>query len=455
MPLHWLATQLWRYRGTVLLLTFGITLLLILLGTNSLQHSSRYVWYKGWSETTGGERKEQHDHAKERRNNSSSQGQGGRRENQPFRATAENDSKGSYTAQGRGISTPPVVFLKTHKTGSSTVQNLLFRMGERETATFAFPRQAYQFSYPDKFRAEFVDDLPPGSSQFDILCSHMRLDLGELRKVMPPNTIYITILREPLRTFESIFSYYTSSVPAFTFAKKASEATEAGERKSALSLFLESPESFWDPKEPGDGLGKNPLSFDLGLNSQQWNASWPADLSLLEETFQLIMIAEHFDESLVLLGALLKLEPEELAYVRLNVRAAQDVTPLDDVAKARMRAWNSLDVLLYDFFLQLFWEKAEQYGLERLNVEVALLRASTERIRQRCVARAGVPPGDLEDLLRPWQSDTVSILGYQVRGNLTQHEQGFCVRMMLPEPQYHAHLYFLQYGQDVRAMPAN
>ncbi|KAM4635505.1 galactose-3-O-sulfotransferase 2 [Polymixia lowei] len=373
----------------------------------------------------------------------------GRNHSQSFGTRAEKDDNGYQRIR---ISTPPVAFLKTHKTGSSTVQNLLFRMGERESATFAFPYYTYQFSYPDKFRAEFVDELPDGSSQFDILCSHMHLDLGQLKQVMPQNTIYITILREPLRTFEAIFSYYTSAVPAFTLAKKAAEA---GEHKSALSVFLESPESFWDPNEPGNGLGKNPMSFDLGLNSQQWNSSWPADLTLLEETFQLVMIAEHFDESLVLLGALLKLKPEELAYVRLNIRSPQDITLLDDITKARIRTWNTLDVLLYDFFLQLFWEKAEQYGLEKLKMEVAVLRASTERIRQSCVAREGVHPGELEDLVRPWQTDSVTILGYQVRGNLTQQEQGFCVRLVLPELQYHAHLYFQQYGRDMRAMPTD
>uniref|UniRef100_A0A667ZSJ5 Galactose-3-O-sulfotransferase 4 n=1 Tax=Myripristis murdjan TaxID=586833 RepID=A0A667ZSJ5_9TELE len=386
MTFRWLATQFWRYRMAVLLLTLGVTSL-------------------------------------------------------------DSHVNGYNMQMTRKIS-PPVAFLKTHKTGSSTVQNLLFRMGEREGATFAFPYYTYQFSYPDKFRAEFVDELPDGASQFDIICSHMRLDLGQLKQVMPPNTIYFTILRDPLQTFESIFSYYASTIPAFTLAKKAAEAAE---NKSALSLFLESPESYWDPKEHGNGLGKNPMSFDLGLNSQQWNSSWPADLTLLEETFQLVMIAEHFDESLVLLGALLKLQPEELAYVRLNARSTQDVTQLDDKIKARIRSWNNLDVVLYDFFVQLFWEKAEQYGLKRLKMEVARLRASTERIRQGCVAREGVPPGELEDLVRPWQTDTVTILGYQVQGNLTQQELGFCVRLVLPELQYHAHLYFQQYGRDMRA----
>uniref|UniRef100_A0A4W6EZN6 Galactose-3-O-sulfotransferase 4 n=1 Tax=Lates calcarifer TaxID=8187 RepID=A0A4W6EZN6_LATCA len=360
MAFHWLAAQLWRHRVAGLMVIMGVTSLLILLGTHLLQ------------------------------------------------------------------SRAPVVFLKTHKTGGSTVQNLLFRMGEKDRATFAFPYYTYQFSlpFPFRFRAEFVDELPDSSSQFDILCSHMRLDVEQVKQIMPPNTTYITILREPLQTFESVFSYYTSTIPAFTLAKKVAETAE---HKSALSVFLESPESFWDPKEPENGLAKNPMSFDLGLNSQQWNSSWPADLTLLKETFQLVMIAEHFDESLVLLGALLKLELEELAYLRLNTRSPKYVTLLDDITKARLRAWNSLDVLLYDFFLKLFWEKAEQYGLERLNRDVT----------EMCGQEGG--------------TDSVTILGYQIQGNLTKHEQGFCMRLVLPELQYHAHLYFLQYGRDMRA----
>uniref|UniRef100_A0A3Q3FSN0 Galactose-3-O-sulfotransferase 4 n=1 Tax=Labrus bergylta TaxID=56723 RepID=A0A3Q3FSN0_9LABR len=314
--------------------------------------------------------------------------------------------------------TPPVVFLKTHKTGSSTVQNLLFRMGERDRATFAFPHHSYQFSYPEKYGAVILHS--PYS-----------------QKVMPENAVYITILREPLRTFESVFSYYTSTVP------------------SALSLFLESPDAFWDPKEPGNCLGRNPMSFDLGIDSQQWNTTWRTDLSLLEETFQLVMIAEHFDESLILLGSLLDLNMEELAYVRLNTRSLQDVTHLDDDTKDQISAWNTLDVLLYDFFLQIFLEKVEKYGLERLNSEVALLRATTNRIRRKCVARSGVYPEELEDLVRPWQTDTVTILGYQIQKNLTKPEQAFCTRLVLPELQYHAHLYFQQYGRDMRAVPTD
>ncbi|KAL2100921.1 hypothetical protein ACEWY4_002682 [Coilia grayii] len=454
MTLWWVSHRLWRHRVTGLLVTLAVTLLLMLLATQSLQPLSQKPVV---------EKRTEHDKALIRPKPTSHKEERSRRKGGESSTTTDSpeDSPAS-TAERMRRPPPPIVFLKTHKTGSSTVQNLLFRLGEREQATFAFPYYTYQFSYPDRFRAEFVDELPEGSSQFHILCSHMRLDLAQVRQVMPQNTVYITLLREPLRTFEAVFNYYTSTVPAFIKAQKAADAAAqaaaaAGslKRKSALTIFLEDPEAYWDPKDITDGLAKNPMCFDMGLNSQQWNRSWPGDLARLEEAFHLVMIAEHFDESLVLLGALLGVPLEELVYVRLNVRSELSVATLDQAGKEKLSAWNALDTLLYDFFLQLFWEKADMYGRQRLSREVAQLRRATERVRKMCVAREGVPPGELEDLVRPWQTNTATIMGYQLRTNLNQREQGFCVRLVLPELQYHSHLYFQQYGRDMRSVPTD
>ncbi|KAK7909928.1 hypothetical protein WMY93_014612 [Mugilogobius chulae] len=61
-----------------------------------------------------------------------------------------------------------VVFLKTHKTASSTMQNLLFRFAERHNLTVALPVPAcgHQFCYPRTFTSHFVHPhtLPQTSS---------------------------------------------------------------------------------------------------------------------------------------------------------------------------------------------------------------------------------------------------------------------------------------------------
>ncbi|XP_056308891.1 galactose-3-O-sulfotransferase 3 [Danio aesculapii] len=424
---------LWRHRVTALLAVLVILLLLTLLATHSL-HNNRTHEQRPTADRRNQRRSaEKHTHTPPHTQH-------------PLKPT----HAPPHTPHPPRRAHPPVVFLKTHRTGSSSVQNILFRLGERESATFAFPSRTYQFNYPHRFRASSVDELPEGSSQFDLLCSHMRLDLRQVRKVMPQNTVFITLLRDPIKTFESVFRYHTSTVPAFLSAHRAS----SNMGKPALSVFLESPETFWDPMEPWNGLAKNPMSFDMGLNNQKWNSSWPEDLAQLEEAFHLVMIAEHFDESLILLGSLLGLDYEDLAYLRLNSRASNSKTELTENIQAKLRSWNVLDTLLYDFFVQVFWEKAAQFGMERLKAETARLRESTESILRKCVSRAAVPPGELEDLLRPWQTETVTIVGYEVKGNLSLQDQGFCVRMMLPELQYHSHLYFRQYGRDMRAASA-
>ena len=48
-----------------------------------------------------------------------------------------------------------VIFAKTHKTGSSTVQNILFRFGQRHNLSFAFPQKntwMFNLSKPFKVR---------------------------------------------------------------------------------------------------------------------------------------------------------------------------------------------------------------------------------------------------------------------------------------------------------------
>lgn len=86
-------------------------------------------------------------------------------------------------------SCPPrqrLVFLKTHKSGSSSVLSLLHRYGDRHGLRFALPAR-YQFGYPRLFQASRVKGYRPQSGDtqppFHILCHHMRFNLKEVRSV--------------------------------------------------------------------------------------------------------------------------------------------------------------------------------------------------------------------------------------------------------------------------------
>lgn len=95
-------------------------------------------------------------------------------------------------ASSSGSAAPPcpprqrLVFLKTHKSGSSSVLSLLHRYGDRHGLRFALPAR-YQFGYPRLFQASRVKGYRPqgGDTQppFHILCHHMRFNLKEVRGV--------------------------------------------------------------------------------------------------------------------------------------------------------------------------------------------------------------------------------------------------------------------------------
>lgn len=342
--------------------------------------------------------------------------------------------------------TPSIVFLKTHKTGSSTVQNILFRFSERRKLTVAFPLYSYQFAYPEHFSRAFVEDLPQGAPHFNLLCSHMRLDVGEAQAIMPSHSVFLTILRDPVQTFESVFHYYHNMVPAFQPLANHSQP---------LLAFLKDSAHYYDAQDINNGLAKNPMAFDLGLNAS-WaetpSSLWQRELEKLNHTFHLVMIAEHFDESLLLARELLGLDMEELVYVRLNIRRKEG-KPLPKRLAQKIQAWNWLDVQLYRFFHRVFWHKVEVYGYMRMKQELDAFRLLLQETVPRCLEGEAVGPKDVVDDLRPWQPGSVVILGYRLKQNLTYAQYSGCFRMVLPELQYHAYLYYRQYGKDMRPLP--
>ena len=65
-----------------------------------------------------------------------------------------------------------VAFAKTHKTGSSTLQNIFFRYGDRNNLNFAMPEKSWMFSYKEAFNASMVSRLPWARLGFDMFIFH-------------------------------------------------------------------------------------------------------------------------------------------------------------------------------------------------------------------------------------------------------------------------------------------
>nr|XP_046185660.1 galactose-3-O-sulfotransferase 3-like [Oncorhynchus gorbuscha] len=331
-----------------------------------------------------------------------------------------------------------VAFLKTHKTASTTMQNLLFRFAERNNLTVALPVQAcgHQFCYPRTFNAHLVHPhtLPP-----NVVTSHMRFNRAEMQRLMPNDTIYVTILREPGSMFESLFSYYNQYCQSFKRVPNGS-----------LEAFLDEPWRYYRPDEKDSMYARNTLTFDLGGDKDHPAADATAYarafVAETERVFSLVMIAEYFDESLVLLRHLLSWDLEDVLYVKLNMRMSGSKHSLSPGLPFKIRAWNALDARLYDHFNASLWRQLTALGPACVAREVRLLRRAQERLVRGCFGgrlpqlRSAAQIKNKE--LRPWQpSAKVDIVGYDLPTNTNATWPGslaheLCLKLIMPEVQY-------------------
>ncbi|XP_064293748.1 galactose-3-O-sulfotransferase 4 [Phalacrocorax carbo] len=337
-----------------------------------------------------------------------------------------------------------LVFLKTHKTGGSSVVNLLHRFGEARGLRFALPHR-YQFGYPNPFRAERVKGYRPGGPPFDIICHHMRFNLTEVQKVMPNDSFYFSIVRDPGTLGESAFAYYRAVAPAFR-------------RAPSLAAFLAAPGRFYEAGARGNHYARNLQWFDFGLPAARDGdgAAVAAALAGLERAFALVLLAEHFDESLVLLREALCWPEEAVVAFAHNGRPAGDGPRVSPAQAARLRAWNSLDWALYAHLNRSFWRRAEAFGAARLREEVARLRQHRSALARRCLRGGGPLPARAipDGRLRPFQPPgRAQILGYALRAGLPPEERERCARLATPELQYKDILDRRQFGWGNASVP--
>ncbi|XP_068164917.1 galactose-3-O-sulfotransferase 3-like [Antennarius striatus] len=327
-----------------------------------------------------------------------------------------------------------VAFIKTHKTAGTTMLSMMMRFADCHNLTVMLPIESchVDFCYPQWFNASSVD---PGTLSGTILAGHMRFDKKEVQRLMPKDTIYITIMREPSALFDSAFHYYLPRCRSFMNVPGHS-----------LAGFLADPQRYYQQNEPFSRFTKNSMTFDFGKDKDHPAtdiAYVQAFLAEMEETFSLVMITEYFDESLVVLRHLFSWDLEDILYFRLNMRKESTKKQLSPDLVSKARAWNALDTYLYDHFNASLWQKIGALGPGCVEREVRELRQALDNLMRSCFK--GTMPLCEAKLInaesRPWQpARDIDIMGYVLPENfshgLSQHTQELCRNIILPGNVY-------------------
>lgn len=253
------------------------------------------------------------------------------------------------------LSTERIVFLKTHRTAGSTVASLFKRYGYNHKLFFALPKnlQAKDFLQTVKFHRSFIFEYPWVPQQkYNILASHARYERTEMEFVVPKAT-FITILRKPEDQFESMFGFHNIA-----------EDLDLQNTSNPLEKFVDGIKAYYKTEMKFRLFFKNGQLFDLGMDEKDMDDERKiyAKIKSLEEEFDLVLIREYFDESLILLKKLLGWKDDDILYFSSRVRSSSHRYEMNDNIKAKIRQWNKGDVMLYEHFNKTLQWKIQEYG---------------------------------------------------------------------------------------------
>ncbi|XP_013771936.1 galactosylceramide sulfotransferase-like [Limulus polyphemus] len=267
-----------------------------------------------------------------------------------------------------------IVFLKTHKTASSSIQNIFMRFGDHHDLLFALPKKGNYFGHPRPFHHVMIPNLikpATGKSHYNIFTHHTRFNYLELKRLMPENTVFVTILRDPVELFESLYSYY--SLKDFYKTPLSQFSVNISEENSNMRY--------------NNKIGRNQMSFDLGLEVNDFeNFSVLREFAVkLNEEFDMVMITEQMDESLILLQNLLCWEIDDVVTFKLNARDEKFIKHLTPSLRLHLQKVNYADQVLYNFFKDRLAEKIQNFGKAKLATKVKELRMRKDFWFKFCV----------------------------------------------------------------------
>ncbi|XP_041456978.1 galactosylceramide sulfotransferase-like [Lytechinus variegatus] len=214
---------------------------------------------------------------------------------------------------------------------------------------------------------------------YDMSTIHARFYRDIFDKYMANGTHYVTSVRDPADQWESAFHQ-------FNFRRVISKAVNGHEQMviinsslkvpfnkgnstlDAINEFLRKPKVYHnDLKQLGEVVwhfGHNSqmfdLSTDLTMDQIQNETLVNITINKLIHELDAFIVAEYFDESLLVMKKTFCLTFTDILYVSQNKRELKNKLP--ETTRTKIRDWNRADTLLYSRVNESLWKKIHSYG---------------------------------------------------------------------------------------------
>jgi hypothetical protein len=224
-------------------------------------------------------------------------------------------------------------------------------------------------------RDDLSDILPiRQDAHYDILASHTIYNSTKISRVLPEDTVKIGIIREPFDRMVSAAYYYrdVSKMPYLSAVPK----------DNFISNLIRN-HSVYDTNEFSQT--KNSMAMDFGFPkglTENMSYAISAYISKLSSEFELILIMERFEESLILMKRLLKWDMFDILHIATNRNKHIQVTPdTEDLAKFKSMCF--LDYAIYNHFWKIFESKIASEG-KSFKEEVEYFKTVLDSVNAFC-----------------------------------------------------------------------
>ena len=263
-----------------------------------------------------------------------------------------------------------VGFLKTHKCASTSIQNIMFRYGLRNNLNFVFPRKGFKLGNGGhRFKHKMISNTlwDKAGLNYSIFALHTGWNYKEVSRVLNDqgDVSYISMIRDPIDLFVSAWDYteFSRSINEFV-----------------MTLTLGHPNGKF-------GLNQMLRDFGVHLNNVFDRDTVMAKIKEIEETFHLIMVAERFEDSIILMRNELCWTYEDVANFKLNAKDPSKKSKLTDEARKHLKQYLWPDYLLYNHFIKIFKEKYQQLDPDIVAKQKAILKNVTENLMNECILK--------------------------------------------------------------------
>jgi len=306
-----------------------------------------------------------------------------------------------------------VGFSKTHKTASSTIQNIIFRAAAEKDWNVAMyesgthlgpPSSQYALSTP--FQSSWLDKVPwkpmIDEQGYNVFAFHTMWNKAEVEKVLGPGAVYFTIIRSPIDEFESLYNYvrfekqFHMNLETFTL-----NMVKRNQHISRVHGYLGRNQQFWD-------LGRPPTSLQTVDDVRK-------QILEIEKEFDLVLISDDMDSSLVLLSDQLCWPLQSFTSLKINSRKKSSIDELSPETRHILKEWLWADEMLYSYFKEVLQQRKLVYGIDELNEQVKNLRAMNTEIKNVCIEKMTNNRNELDSDFKPYNTD---VLGFKMNSSV-------------------------------------